>query len=329
MKIDKRIFVYAIFWSFIFTVYPWVNLIEADNFSDHFQTLITLSKTLEIHQVTLQSYIFEEKIYYIFLKFLVQLINFFRPEVYTEISGFPISNNVELSIKLVIFYIFLVWILFLFKKMSIIPAILLLIHPIAIDMSHSIIQTTFAYTFLIIGIFSKNKKIKYLTIFIAPLIHNSALLVAIIILVNDLIFKKLITSRRMLIIFFFVFTIGLFTPVLFLNIMIETGSFSVGKTLLTFDTMSVSKIFFYSLILILQLLHSYEYLKKHYIIIQTTTIIILLSIFTPFAFRITAGLWPLFVFSFWDMSKDKKMLALLLWIANLIFVYLVWTNKWQ
>tara|TARA_B110000858_G_C17779227_1_gene463879 strand:- start:320 stop:1324 length:1005 start_codon:yes stop_codon:yes gene_type:complete len=333
MKINNKIFVYAIFWSFIYTIYPWVDLLVAENFSDHWQTIERFSRTRVVHNTSLQSFIFEEFSYEILMIKITDIISFFRPEIFIEkrnfsfTQPFPISNNVELSIQFITFYILLVWTVFLFKRMAIIPAILLLLHPVAIDMHHSIYQTSLAFTLIIIGSFSKNKIIHYLLIFIAPLIHNSAFLLTCIILINNFIVKKLIKSKLQFFSLLFGTAVVLFLCIMLLSYMVEDGSATVAKSIFTYEATSIVKVFFYCLILCMQLLHSKDYLKKHYLIVQTLILIVPLSFFTPFAFRFAAGLWPLFVYSVWDMSKDKRIFALALWIINLCYVYLVWTSK--
>ena len=333
MKINNKIFVYAIFWSFIYTIYPWADLLNIGNFSDHWESIQRFSRTKNVHNPTLQAFMFEEISYEYLIITIVDIISFFREEIFIEKSFlahtqlFPISNNVELSIQFITFYILLVWTVFLFKRMAIIPAILLLLHPVAIDMHHSIFQTSLALTFIIIGSFSKNKIIHYLLIFIAPLIHNSAFLLTCIILINNFIVKKLIKSKLQFFSLLFGTAVVLFTCIMLLSSMVEDGSATVAKSIFTYETTSIVIVFFYCLILCMQLLHSKDYLKKHYLIVQALILVVPLSYFTPFAFRYVAGLWPLFVYSVWDMSKDKRIFALVLWIIYLYYAYLAWTGK--
>ena len=332
MKTNKQIFVYAIFWSIILAIYPWTEFLDSNYFSDQFSIIAKYSRTLFLYELTWNSYIFQEKLYDIFFINLIKFINLFQLDVitqkqYNSSAEFKsISSNVELATRLLIFYILLVWTLFLFKRVLIIPAVLFLIHPTAIDMYQSIIQTSIAYTFILIAIMVDNKKIKYLMIFIAPLVHNSALIISGIFLLYELIGDRLIKSRKQMYLILIINSSLFFSAIFLLNFLVVTGDITIGKSVFTYSSASFFLIIFYILLLILQLMHSLEYLKKHFLIVQMIIIIIPLSFFTPFTFRLIAGLWPLLIYSVWDMSDDKKLFAIIIWIINLVYVSLVWTN---
>tara|TARA_B100001093_G_scaffold520449_1_gene616063 strand:- start:6850 stop:7734 length:885 start_codon:yes stop_codon:yes gene_type:complete len=265
---------------------------------------------------------------------IVQIIKFvglFNAAQYEYIQNIPKSepvlvlNNAVIALKIISFFILFIWLKFLFDRMPIYLSIIFLLNPLTLDMTQGIMLNSLAFTLIILGLMIKQNKFKYFFYFLAPFIHNSALLVLpIIFFYNFISFMELNKKSVMLILFIvaFVLTILLYLA----NSFVLDGSISFGKRL--FVSNSDKSFFFMTFLGIttVQLISNSEYIKNNYVIIQILILFVILNFLNPFVFRFIAGFLPLLVLSIWNLSNDKKVFIYPLWILFTSYLWLMWAN---
>ncbi len=336
MLISKKI-VYPILFSIVFISIPWTYLIPNQIFiSDQF-TLFEKFSSMQLDSDIL----FQERSIYGYLQgetlgklIIVQVIKFvglFNSAQYDFIQNNPVAepvlvlNNVIIALKIISFFILFIWLKFLFDRMPIHVSLFLLVNPLTIDMTQGIILNSLAFSFIILGLMIKQKKLKYFFYFLAPFIHNSALLVLPIIFLYNFIFFMKFNKKSMILILFIVAFVLLILLYL-ANTYVSDSSISFGKKLFVLNSDKLIYFIIFLGIASVQLISNSEYIKNNYIILQIIILFTILNFLNPFTYRFIAGLLPLLVLSIWNLSTDKKVFIYPLWILFTVYLWLGWTK---
>ena len=192
-------------------------------------------------------------------------------------------------------------------------------------MTQCIILYSLAFTFILFGMMIKQNKFMYFFYFLAPLIHNSALLVLPIIFIYNFIFFMKVNKKSVMLILFIV----AFVLLVLLNLAnsyVLDSSMSFGKKLFVFNSDKLIYFLTFLGIASLQLTSNSEYIKNNYIIIQIIILFTILNFLNPFTYRFIAGLLPLLVLSIWNLSNDKKVFIYPLWLLFTSYLWLMWAN---
>ena len=330
---DKKSFLYATFLSLAFVSIPWVILLDGPfYFSDQFTTIEKFTRIQYSEKFSLD-YFLSEKLYNLIYVKIIKLISFFREDIITVKifqpgdPNYNISRNSELAFYTISYFCTFIWIIFLQKnKIPIMIIAIYLIHPFAIDVSHSIIQNALSFSFILIGLMTNNKFIKSIFYLLSPLIHNSAILVLIIIFVNKYVIQRS-ESKNILIGISLIVVLGLSFCVFFLDTMIASNEITIGKKLARENLISPTKLIFFVILLAMQMMSSLNYLKHNLLMFQIIMITAILSAVNPHVFRYIICLYPLILVSIWNLTSDKKYLTILFWLINLVFIYLGWSGN--
>ncbi len=336
MLISKKI-VYPILFSIVFISIPWTYLIPNQIYiSDQFTLFekfssMQLDSDILFQERSIFGYLQGETLGKLIIVQIIKFVGLFNAAQYEYIQNIPKSepvlvlNNAVIALKIISFFILFIWLKFLFDRMPIYLSIIFLLNPLTLDMTQGIMLNSLAFTLIILGLMIKQNKFKYFFYFLAPFIHNSALLVLpIIFFYNFISFMELNKKSVMLILFIvaFVLTILLYLA----NSFVLDGSISFGKRL--FVSNSDKSFFFMTFLGIttVQLISNSEYIKNNYVIIQILILFVILNFLNPFVFRFIAGFLPLLVLSIWNLSNDKKVFIYPLWILFTSYLWLMWAN---
>ncbi len=333
----KNTFLLSLLFAFSIVYIPWTNLLYDQLYiSDHFSILTKYSKMniesdILFAERSILGYLEGETLAkYIFVK-LLSFINSILEPKYFFIANFSnqneylISSNVEITFQVVSIFTLFIWSFFLFKKIPFLLGTLFLLNPITLDMTLGVIQNSFSFSLIIIAILLSKSRLQYIFLIAAPFVHNSALLVLGIIAIQKTIIPKL-KDKVSLVFSIMLIAILSIASLYLLNFEIEENTLTLGKKLFIFNDDKLLFLLTFAFIGIIQVLCSEEYIRKHYLIIQILFIYLLLSLFTPFAFRFIACLFPLLFYSLWDLPGDKKVFVYPIWIIFVTYLLIMWIN---
>ncbi|AHJ31300.1 hypothetical protein PN465_00470 [Nodularia spumigena CS-584] len=252
----------------------------------------------------------------------------------TEITG-----EATIALRIVSFFICLVWGAYLFPKVSIPWALVFLLNPTSIDVILSGIRNGFAWSIFILATILKPQGVKYILFALTPFIHSSSAILLLLNFCQTNFFSlripklRLIPTRIRIILWATL-------PGVFAGIIL-----TVGNSLLQFlgdrrlsqgeDYIrgggSFLQMLFWILLILVQLNCNNDYIKKHSLVINILAWYIVMNPFIPWSYRIWGATMPLIAYAIWELPRKQRKIIFYIWIAYLIIWYLYWSilfNYW-
>lgn len=234
--------------------------------------------------------------------------------MYTSIA---VTGDAAISLRILSFFICLVWGLILFRRVPFWWGLLFLLHPLCLSIALSIIRNGFSWVIFLIGFMQTSKIRKWILYSITPLIHTSSLAL----IGMDEIRKRLINkkdNKYILSIKLILIGVGI---ALMITVYNELLFALLGDYRLKDDYIvgggSILQALFWGILLIIQFSCSKEYLFKHRTVIILLVWYLVMNPFIPWAYRIWAIFMPIVAISIWDLPRQKRMIASLIWVGYL------------
>ncbi len=252
------------------------------------------------------------------------------------------TDSAALSLRIISFFIALVWGTYIFPKMSVFWALTFLLHPRAIEVVLSGISNGLAWSVVILVLIFRDilleRKKKYIglpgfsdaVLFSTPFLHSSSAALLSFYFSSKLSNLKLLECipRKVKLILLATFpgiAVGLALTIgnrFFLGELLgdrRTGNYISGSG-------SLKEMSFWLIVLLFQLSCSSHYIKKHLLCINIITWFVIMNFFIPWSYRIYGASIPILAYSIWDLSKAKRHIVLWVWLGYLTLHYLYWTG---
>ncbi|MDZ7959738.1 MAG: hypothetical protein RMY34_17950 [Aulosira sp. DedQUE10] len=241
----------------------------------------------------------------------------------TEITG-----DAAIALRIISFFICLIWGLFLFRKMPIYWALTFLLNPISITMAMDVIRNGFAWSLIILSLMLTQKwlqPLKFLICVATPFIHtNSA---ALLLLVFNPAIRLFQADKKFKVILSSILpgvAVGLLVTVFGSSVLSSIGDRRAGEIA---DTRSGSytEIIFWVILFIIQLSCSTSYIKNNSLTINILAWYFIMNLSIPWSYRLWSAAIPLMACAIWEMPKEKRDLVLLFWLGYFFLLYIYWT----
>ncbi len=236
------------------------------------------------------------------------------------------TGEAAIALRLVSFFICMVWGIFLFSRIPVGWALLFLLNPISLDVVMSQIRNGFAWSLIIIGLAASSLSIKWLMFVSAPFIHSSSAGLIALVLTAKMVAER-VRSKRALIIFMIVpgVMLGLALTVGNELVLGALGDRRVVVSYLQGDG-SFLQMAFWAILLLAQLTSGKEYIRRNALVIGLLAWYLVMNPFIPWSYRLWGAFIPVIAVSIWDLPAAKRKYILYLWLGYLILWYLYWTK---
>jgi hypothetical protein len=240
------------------------------------------------------------------------------------------TGEAAIALRLVSFFVCMVWGIFLFSRMPVGWALLFLLHPTAIDVIMSGIRNGFGWSLIIIGLGASSFSIKWVMFVLAPFIHTTSLGLLGLVLAAKMVAKR-VRSKRTIIIAVIVpgVMLGLALTVGNQVILGALGDRRVGGSYLVGGG-SFLQMTFWAILLVTQLGSGKEYIRRNALVIGLLAWYLEMNPFIPWSYRVWGAFIPVIAASIWDLPTAKRKWILYIWLGYLMIGYLYWTKlfKW-
>lgn len=236
------------------------------------------------------------------------------------------TGDAAITLRLVSFFICMVWGIFLFSRIPPGWALLFLLNPISIDIAMSQIRNGLAWSFIIIGIMTSSRIVKGIMYFSAPFFHITSLGLIALNLINN-IFVKRIRAKVAVIIFLIISGLVLgFSLTVGNEVILGALGDRRGGVDYIRGGGSVLQMVFWVILLLAQLSSGKKYLRRNALVVSLLVWYLVMNPFIPWSYRLWGAFIPVIAVSIWEIPKIKRKYILSIWLGYLMFWYLYWTK---
>lgn len=236
------------------------------------------------------------------------------------------TGEPAIALRLLSFFICMVWGMYLFPRVPAGWALLFLLNPTSVEIAMSGIRNGFAWSLVILGLMTSVPVIRALMFLVAPFVHASSAALAALYLIGK-ITVALVRSKGALIfsllsggvVLGLVLTVGNELLLGFL------GDRRIGQSYVRGGG-SVEQMVFWAILLFTQLSSGREYLRRNALVIGLLAWYLVMNPFIPWSYRIWGAFIPVVAVSIWNLPPPKRTYMLYLWLGYLTLWYLYWTK---
>lgn len=307
---------FAIGYALFVVFFPWEEISKAGfsdfgNYVDFFNSADTQElSAIEFHQLsTLTEYFTHEVLWFELVRWLTSM-----------------TGEAAIALRIISFFILLVWGLFLFKRASYGVALLFLFNPGAIDIAMSGIRNGLAWSLVIVGLSVQSKAVRAALFLTGLFIHSSTLALLAIYYFTELAIwvikgKKTLLASGLAI----GISMGLILTVGSELVLGAIGDRRLGENYMVGGG-SLLQASLWGILLYLQGTSGRDYVRQNIFIIAVLAWYQTMNPFIPWSYRIWGSLLPVIAISVMDLPARKHKIFLYLYSAYLVAQYLYWTK---
>ena len=259
------------------------------------------------------------------------ITEFFSGEVLWDLfvlRATEITGDATIALRIISFFICLIWSLFLFRKMPIYWALTFLLNPISITMAMDVIRNGFAWSLIILSLMLTQKwlqPLKFLVCVATPFIHSNS--AALLLLVFNPAIRLFQADNKFKVILSSILpgvAVGLFMTVFSSSVLSSIGD-RRADDMVGVKSGSYTQMIFWVILFIIQLSCSTSYIKNNSLTINILAWYLTMNLSIHWSYRLWSATIPLMACAIWEMPTDKRDMVLLLWLGYFFLLYIYWT----
>jgi hypothetical protein len=310
-----RAVAFAILYAAFVVLFPWdviqrVGFADFDNYVQDFNyySSVNLSRS-EMYQLsTIREYFISEVLWDDLARTLTSL-----------------TGEAEIALRIISFFILLVWGVFLFKRMHQGVALLFLFNPTAIDVAMSGIRNGLGWSLAIIGLSVRSKALRFALFLTGSFIHSTTLILLALYYGTHLLLR-MFKGRTPLI-----GAVGAGVAVgLALTIGNELVLGAIGDRRSGDEYVvgggSFLQASIWGVLLLLMCASGREYIRRNVFVAAVLAWYLTMNPFIPWSFRVWGALLPVIAVSALELPKLQRQLFLSLYSGYLVLWYIYWTK---
>lgn len=299
-------------YALVVVLFPWDAITRAgfpdftayvDEFSNQ-----TVSK-LELYQLSgLKEYFSFEVLWDQLVRWLTRMI-----------------GDASIALRLISFFILVVWSLFLFRRAGIGIALLFLFNPTAIDVGMSGMRNGLAWALVLVGLTARRRPVRGALFLSAVFIHSSTI-VLLLLYYLTLLAARVIRGKTLA-----VWGVG-FGVVLGLTLTVgaqlvfgELGDRRIGQGYAVGGG-SLLQASLWGILLVLQCTSGRDYVRANIFIIAILAWYETMNPFIPWSYRIWGAFLPLIAVSALSLPPRKRQAFVYLYSGYLVIQFVYWTK---
>jgi hypothetical protein len=239
-----------------------------------------------------------------------------------------LTGDAAVGLRIVSFFILLVWGAFLFRRVSFGIALLFLFNPTAIDVAMSGLRNGLGWSMVILGLAVRSQRWRAV-LFVTGVFIHSTTLVLLLIYYLAVVAARILKGKSILL---YGLSAGVFIGLaLTIGNQLLLGALGDRRTGEEYVVGGGSYLqaSIWVLLLVLQCASGRDYIRSHIFVITVLTWYVTMNPFIPWSFRIWACLLPVIAVASQQMSAQKRQLFTYLYAGYVVLQYLYWTKIFE
>lgn len=315
-KAPGRLFVYsaAITYASFVTFFPWYLITGQESFEDFDRYVSKFNTPASIQAAVhgwraVSEFFTSEVLWSIIVRWLTSVV-----------------GDAAIALRLVSFFICLVWGVFLFRRIPFWWAFAFLINPRSIEVALSNVRNGFAWSLVIVGLSTARPLLRIVLFAVSPFIHSSsAALLTLMGFAEGLVPR--VKSRVLVLMWAVLPAIAVALALTIFNEVVlgALGDRRIGEAYVRGGGSALQSSF-WGIVLITQLTCSVAYLRSNALVISLLVWYLVMNPFIPWSHRLWGAFIPVVAYSIWQLPARKRAGILYLWLGYLAVSYLYWTQ---